>query len=245
MPVPPPGVADLRAALSALGWVTELFVGGSAATGDYRPVVSDIDLVALTNGPVDQVRRHALHSIHVKLDRGTASGLNLGCAYIDQSMLVDIDARHPTWTHGARVIRALTAIPRVELARYGYSLLGRSPQTVFPEVNDNDIRLAARRELGGYWSLAAARPWWWLDRDMIDLGLTSMARGRHALDTGQLLTKTAAIDAAHAPPWLIDQMRARRHGRDVRSPMLRSAWHAWRDAHRTTAGIKGGRDLSA
>ena len=36
-----------------------------------------------------------------------------------------------------------------------------------------------------------------------------MARGRHALLTGQLLTKTAAIEVADAPRWLIDQMRAR------------------------------------
>lgn len=32
--------------------------------------------------------------------------------------------------------------------------------------------------------------------------LTSMARGRHALATGDLLTKSLAIDAGHAPPWL-------------------------------------------
>jgi hypothetical protein len=43
-----------------------------------------------------------------------------------------------------------------------------------------------------------------------DLGLTSMARGRHALLTGQLLTKTQAIEQARAPAWLKDQLRARR-----------------------------------
>ena len=45
----------------------------------------------------------------------------------------------------------------------------------------------------------SARPLWWLNPVIADLGLTSMARGRHALQTGQLLTKTQAIERAHAP----------------------------------------------
>ena len=48
----PPAVLELAAELQALGWVTDLYVGGSLATGDYVPGVSDIDLVALVDGPV-------------------------------------------------------------------------------------------------------------------------------------------------------------------------------------------------
>jgi hypothetical protein len=238
VPEPPPSVAALSIVLAALGWVTELFVGGSAATGDYLAGVSDLDLVALTDGPVDCARQEALRHVHVELDRGEAAGLNLGCVYVDRASLTDLDALHPTWTHGAMVIRSLSAIARAELVRYGYSVLGRPPQTLLPDVTEDDIRVAARRELTGYWATAAARPWWWLDRTMIDLGLTSMARGRHALLTGQLLTKTAAIDVADAPSWLIEQVRVRRLGGDERSPLLRSAWHGWRDARRTTADAR-------
>jgi hypothetical protein len=68
-----------------------------------------------------------------------------------------------------------------------------------------------------------------------DLGLTSMARGRHTLATGELLTKTQAIEQADAPAWLIDHLRARRRGEDVTSPRLRTAVIAWRDARRTVA----------
>ncbi|WP_067428597.1 hypothetical protein [Nocardioides jensenii] len=67
-----------------------------------------------------------------------------------------------------------------------------------------------------------------------DLGLTSMARGRHALRTGQLLTKSAAVEEARAPAWLVDQLRARRHGHAIASPRARTAWIAWRDARTTT-----------
>ena len=53
----------------------------------------------------------------------------------------------------------------------------------------------------------------WLDPVITDLGLTSMARGRHAMSTGELLTKTRAVEEADAPEWLVDQLRARRRVR--------------------------------
>lgn len=45
-------------------------------------------------------------------------------------------------------------------------------------------------ELAGYWTRAARHPLWWLDPVMPDLGLTPMARGRYAVSTGELLSKT-------------------------------------------------------
>jgi hypothetical protein len=106
---------------------------------------------------------------------------------------------------------------------------------MLPEVTDDDVRRAAHAELCGYWADAARRPLWWLSPVIADLGLTSMARGRHALQTGQLLTKTQAIEQAHAPAWLRDQLRARRQGKQVASPRVRTALIAWRDARRTVA----------
>ncbi len=234
----PPSVSELGAELRALGWVVALFVAGSAATGDYTPGISDLDLVALTVGPVDHARQACLRVVHCALDRGAATGLRLGCIYVDQDSLTDDRAEHPTWTHGRLVRRVLSGVTRAELVRHGYAVFGQQPQAVLPAVDDADVRRAAHAELTGYWSKAAARPWWWLDPVMIDLGLTSMARGRHELSTGQLLTKTSAIDSADAPPWLIDQLRARRRGEPVTSPRLRGGWFAWRDARRTTTDAR-------
>lgn len=62
-----------------------------------------------------------------------------------------------------------------------------------------------------------------------------MARGRHTLETGELLTKTRAVEQAAVPAWLVDQLRARRRGSDVRSPQLRMVLLTWRDARRTVA----------
>jgi hypothetical protein len=60
----PPVVRQLGERLDDIGWVTDLLVAGSLATGDYVPGVSDLDLVALTEGPVDSSRQETLASLH-------------------------------------------------------------------------------------------------------------------------------------------------------------------------------------
>jgi hypothetical protein len=234
----PPAVAGLAAELSALGWVTDLFVGGSLATGDHRAGVSDLDLVALTDRPLDRECRSTVIAIHRSLDAGIATGADLGCAYVAAHALPDRTSRHPTWTHGDLVDRPLSGIARAELVRHGFAVFGRPPQAVLPSMSDDDVRRAAQAELTGYWASAVRHPWWWLDPSLADLGLTSLARGRHALATGDLLTKTMAIDAVHAPDRLKADLRARRDGRPVRSPRLRTAWVAWSDARRTTTAAR-------
>ena len=230
----------LAARLSDLPWVSELWVAGSLATGDYVPGVSDLDLVALTDGAVTEERVALLVAIHRDLDSGAASGTDLGCVYVDAARLSDPAALHPTWTHGALVQRILSGITRAELVRHGFALIGRPPAEVLAPVTDDDVRAAARAELCGYWAWAARRPWMWLSPVVADLGLTSMARGRHAVATGTLLTKSAAVELADAPGWLVDQLRARRRGEQVVSPRLRAAWAAWRDARRTVTAARRG-----
>ena len=70
--VTPPAVRQLAEWLDGLGWVTELLVAGSLATGDYVPGVSDLDLVALTGGPVGPARQEILAGLHRELDQGAA-----------------------------------------------------------------------------------------------------------------------------------------------------------------------------
>lgn len=244
MSTPHPAVDALGHRLRELGGVSELWVAGSLATGDHRPGVSDLDLVALLTGPVDDERRAALSRIHRELDAGPAAGADLGCVYVAQDRLLDPDVRHPTWTHGSMVERILSGITRAELVRHGYAVTGRPPAEVLPPVTDDDVRRAARNEVCGYWAWAVRRRWIWSDPVLADLGLTSMARGRHALATGQLLTKSEAVEEADAPAWLVDQLRARHRGEDVVSPRWRTGWIAWRDARRTVARARsagGGR----
>jgi len=225
-----PVVTEFGQRLRGLGWVSGLLVAGSLATGDYVPGVSDLDLVALADGPVGPDRQAQLAAVH----GGFAENLNLGCVYVDSACRGDPALQHPTWTHGQLVQRILSGVTRAELVRHGYAVFGRAPAELFPAMSDDDdVRAAARAELTGYWAWAARRPWIWLDPEIADLGLTSMARGRHALAHGDLLTKSRAIDRIDAPGWLVAQVRARRRGEKVASPRVRTALIAWRDARRT------------
>lgn len=235
-----PAVTEFGARLAGLGWVSDVFVAGSLATGDYVPGVSDIDLVALVDGPLDTHRRAALAVVHRDLDEGAGSGLDLGCVYVEAGKVSDGAMMHPTWTHGSLVERTLSGITRAELVRHGYAVVGRCPRAVLPAISDDDVREAARAELTGYWAWAARRPRMWLSPVIADLGLTSMARGRFALRNGALLTKSQAVERADAPAWLVDQLRARRRGENVTSPRLRTALIAWRDARRTVARARTG-----
>ena len=231
-----PAVAALADRLVTLPWVTGLYVAGSLATHDHVPGVSDLDLVAL---PDRQPDTEELASIHRALDAGVAAGTDLGCAYVDVHRRDDHTAPHPTWTHGRLVHRPLTAIPRAELALHGLTVFGEDVRTAFPQVTEDDIRQASRDEVCGYWADAVRHPLWWVvEPEIAELSLTAMARGRHAVAHGRLLTKTAAIEEADAPAWLRDRLRARRRREPAPLPRLRTAWIAWNDARRTVASLR-------
>ncbi len=234
----PRAVGALAEGLAPLPWVSDLWVAGSLATGDYVLGVSDLDLVALVDGPVGAEREAALVDLHRALDAGEAAGTDLGCVYVDEDRLPEPDALHPTWTHGQLVQRILSGVTRAELGLHGFAVLGRPPAGVLPPVTEDDVRAAARAEVCGYWAWAARRPLMWLSPVIADLGLTSMARGRHAIRHGVLLTKSSAIEQARAPDWLVEQLRARRRGEDVVSPRLRTAYVAWRDARATVREVR-------
>ena len=235
VPASHPAVAALADRLTTLSWVSGLYVAGSLATGDYVPGVSDLDLVALTDGSPDT---DLISSIHSDLDAGVAAGADLGCAYVALDRRDEQQAPHPTWTHGRLVHRPLTTIPRVELAVHGRTVFGDDVRTAFPPASEEDIREAARSEVCGYWARAVRHPAWWvIEPEIAELSLTAMARGRHAADQGRLLTKTAAIEEADAPAWLRDRLRARRRGDPAPLPRLPTAWIAWNDARRTVAAL--------
>lgn len=195
-----PAIGEFGNRLAGLTWVSDLLVGGSLATGDYRLGVSDLDLVALVDSPVDADRLSVITALHRELDQGPGAGIELGCIYVEANRLLDLDALHPTWTHGSLVHRALTRIARAELVGCGVTVFGRRPLDVLPPMSDDEVREAARVELTGHWAWAVRHPLMWLDPTLADLSLTSMARGRHTLKTGQRLTKTRAVEGADALP---------------------------------------------
>lgn len=231
-------LGEFRDRLAGLGWVTDVLVGGSAATGDYRPGVSDLDLVAVVEGGPDGDRRRAIARLHRDLDATSGRGMNLGCVYVAAGLLALPEVRHPTWTHGRLIDRPLSRIARAELVEHGFALHGRPPAALLPAMDADDVRAAVRSELDGYWSDAVRHPWWLLDTDLAELAIVTMARARHALATGQLITKTAAIARLDVPAALASEVRMRREGARVTSPRLRTAYAAWRAVRDTVAASR-------
>jgi hypothetical protein len=229
----------LASHLTGLGIADALWVGGSLATGDYVAGVSDLDLVAVVSQRLSAEMLTQVAEVHEELDAGIAQGMDLGCQYADATRLLDPAVQHPTWTHGEMLDRTVSLVTRAELVLHGYSVLGAEPRDVLPPVTPDDVREAAHSELTGYWTYAARRPqMFWRLPVMTDLALTAMARGRHALTTGELLSKSAAIEQVHAPNWLREDLRTRRRGARRASPRLRAGYIAWRDVRRTTGRLR-------
>lgn len=225
--------------LETTGVVEALWVAGSLATGDYVLGVSDLDLVAVTSKPLSDQTLEQVVRIHGELDAGPAKGMDVGCQYVNIDRLLDVTVKHPTWTHGEMLNRGVSRVTRAELVLHGYPILGPPPPALLPTVTPDEVGAAAQAELAGYWSTAARRPQMFLRLPvMVDLGLTSMARARYAIATGELLTKTAAIEQACAPAWLRADLRTRRRGESVKSPRWRAAYIAWRDVRRTTSSAR-------
>lgn len=111
----------------------------------------------------------------------------------------------------------------------------------FPAVGPDDLRAAARAELRGYWRAAVRHPWWYLDPNIAELSLLTMARARHTIGTGELISKRDALRDVAAPPTVRAALRARRVPAPAPFPR-RGHLAAWLDALRTVRAADPSRD---
>jgi hypothetical protein len=188
-----------------------LYVGGSLASGGYRPGVSDLDLCAVVPREPDEQRLTGLH-------RGLPGAELLHCAYLPLGDRHELTSEHLMWAHGELYRRPFGAIARAELFTFGITVHGPPPAEVLPRVDDATVRAAAREELSGYWARMCARPELWHQALYVDHGLTTLARAAATVTTGRLITKQEAIDDLHrfgVPAALIGRIRRRRAGEAV------------------------------
>jgi nucleotidyltransferase-like protein len=209
----PPEVGTFRSRLPA---IIGLYAHGSLALGDYRPGISDLDLVAV----LPSVDPGELERLHRELDAP-----RLHCAYVARPLIADVDQEHPTWASGELYPRPLSGIARAELHRHGLVLDGPPVAEVFPPVSSAELRAAVREELSGYWSTALTWRKAWLKDVYADLGPLVLARAEAALAEDRLITKREAItrlDRFGVPARHIDELTRRRAGETVTVPV------AWR-----------------
>ncbi|MFI5898162.1 hypothetical protein ACIA5D_49590 [Actinoplanes sp. NPDC051513] len=217
-----PVVPRFAAAIREVAAVTAFYAGGSIGSGDYRPGISDLDLVAVIAAPLTRARRDRLRSLHRTL--GVAK---LHCAYVSLPDISDVSRKHVNWAHERMFRRPLSGISRAELHQFGVTVYGPSPAELVPQIGREELATAARAELRGYWTGAVRRARVWRTDLHVDLGLTTVSRAGVTIETGRLITKREAIDrlpALGVPDDLTDEIRRRRAGEPVEltEPQIRA-----------------------
>ncbi|GAA0559583.1 nucleotidyltransferase domain-containing protein [Paractinoplanes ferrugineus] len=208
-----PVVPGFASAVKDLARVVGFYAGGSIGSGDYRPGISDLDLVAILSAPLTRYRRARLRDLH----RATGPA-KLHCAYVPADQLADVSSSHVNWAHQRMFKRPLSGIARAELHQFGVPVYGPPTAELVPPVSRPELADAVRGELRGYWAGAVRHARVWRTDLHVDLGLTTVARADETIATGRLITKREAIErlpALGVPSSLADQIRRRRAGEPV------------------------------
>jgi hypothetical protein len=242
-----PAVAAFDQAIAAEVPLVGLYAGGSLGSGDYVPGISDLDLVAIIAAPLDAAQRRRVGEVHGELMRSQPGAAKLHCVYVPAGEVETVTAPHVTWAGGRLIRRPLSGIGRGELLRFGITIRGPAPAEVIPPVDAAGLRDAARAELTGFWSRAAARRLTWLNTDFVDLGLITIARANATVTEGRLITKAEAIGRLGrygVPDRLVGEIARRRAGETVPLPWpyrLRRARIVRELMLRGIASVAGGR----
>ncbi len=209
-------VGELARAVSDV--VTGVYVGGSLATGDYRPGVSDIDAVAVIPTAPTSAMRAQLSRVHRRLTRDFEEGAALHCVYVGLPGVADTARQQWTWAFGELFRRPLSVVARAELLGDPIVVHGPPCSSWLPPVSEAELRDGARAELSGYWKRALRKRAIWRQDLYVDLGLTVWARAEATITEGTLISKTQAIERlAHSglPAHVVDGVARRRTGEPV------------------------------
>jgi hypothetical protein len=198
-----PSVVPLRA----------VWLHGSLALGDFQVGRSDLDLIAVLDGPIADAG--ALVALHRSVEAAHPLAEGLHCSYLQVDQLADASLKHPTWAHREYFDRPVTAVTRRELALGDLSIYGPAPSSLLPATTDAELAAFIRQDLETFWYPAATKWKRWRQDVWIDLGLITVARAGVTLGDGSLITKREALEllpALGAPTAVVDDIQQRRYG---------------------------------
>lgn len=214
--------ALLSAIRQALGDnLVGVYLRGALAMGGFIPSTSDLDLLAVTEQPVDDAEFAALASLHA---RQAASpnpyARRLEIAYIDRAALQRFQRgmRHPTLGQGEVLARTEHRdnwiLERWSVRERGVALLGPDPLTLIDPISPADLRAAVRSRLQDWadWADQPDDPDWLLPRSHKAYVVETMCRALYTLACGELSTKARAVawaTAALPEPWRSTVERSR------------------------------------
>ena len=179
-----------------------VYLRGSLATGDFDPITSDLDFLAITEHPVSDTEFVALIALHERLGKlPNRYGDQLEGAYIPRADVRRFQPReqHPTIYRGEPLVwgehRDNWVLERWVVREHGVTLLGPDPRTLIDPVTPDDLRSAVRTRLKDWadWANDPDDPEWLLHRGHKAYVVETMCRALYTLKHGELPTKPRAV----------------------------------------------------
>ncbi|WP_159775707.1 nucleotidyltransferase [Streptomyces sp. HM190] len=187
---------------------------GSLGGGDYQEGRSDLDLIAVLDGPITAGTVWRVARLHARLRRELLADL-LHCACLTPGTASDPTRRHLTRAHGQLFRRTVTPVTRRELHTFGVLLHGVPPRALLPPVPAVDLAAFVVGDQRDFWRPAVDRADLWQRDVWVDLGPLTHARAAATLRDGRLISKREALDllpALGAPGEVVEDVRRRRYG---------------------------------
>ncbi|HZO89607.1 MAG TPA: aminoglycoside adenylyltransferase domain-containing protein [Chthonomonadaceae bacterium] len=179
-----------------------VYLRGSLALGDFLPDYSDLDLLAVTERPVNDGEFAGLAALHGQLAALPNCYANrLEIAYIDRAALKRFQAgrSHPTLGQGETLAwsehRDNWILERWTVREHGVALLGPDAQTLIVPISPQDLRAAVRARLRDWadWADQPDDPDWLLPRRHKAYVVETMCRALYTLAHSRLSSKPVAV----------------------------------------------------
>ncbi|MEV7004063.1 nucleotidyltransferase domain-containing protein [Streptomyces sp. NPDC093982] len=186
---------------------------GSLAGGDYQEGRSDLDLIAVVDGPLTPRTIWQVAKVHARLRSEPLAPL-LHCTYLTPDTADDAERPHLTWAHQQLFKRTVTPVTRRELHAFGRVLHGKAPAGLLPPVPDRELCEFVVRDQRDFWRPAVDNASLWTKDVWVGLGMITYARASVTLRDGRLISKREALDllpGLGAPVELVEDIRSRRY----------------------------------
>ena len=190
-----------------------VYLRGSLALSDFNPTTSDLDVLTVTERPVDDSEFAALAALHAQLAALPNPYANrMEIAYIDRVALRRFTSglRHPSLGQGEALAwsehRDNWILERWTVRERGIVLLGPDPQTLIDPIAPDELRSAVRARLPDWadWADQPDDPDWRLPLSHNAYVVETMCRALYTLARSELCSKPRAVAWALATlpePW--------------------------------------------
>jgi aminoglycoside adenylyltransferase-like protein/nucleotidyltransferase-like protein len=203
------------------GNLVAVYLRGSLASGGFVPETSDVDVLIVTDHPVDAAEFDALAALHRQLSAlDNPFAHRIEAAYVDRAAVRRFQAGlcHPTLGQGEALAwsehHANWILERWTVREHGIVLLGPDPKTLIDAVSPAELHGAVRDRLVDWaeWARTPDDPDWLLPRSHKAYVVETMCRALYTLEHGSLTSKEQSVSwaiGALSEPWRSTVMRSR------------------------------------